>query len=199
MTGLLATDGLVYRVLNGWFTLVRASLVWLLLCLPVVTAPAATVVLLHTAGRLLNGRAAPGLAESWRLVRERLWPSLRLAGLVLAGDAVVLSAVLGPSPSALLPFVVVPVAITWVLACQWPFALAEERSYGAWAALRLSYLRAVRRPDLAAVTALGTVALVAVGLLLPTTVWLPYWLVVPAVWALLVSTTSHRAARRSFG
>lgn len=201
MTGLLATDGVVYRVLTGWVALARASLVWLLLCLPVLTAPAATVVLLHTAGRIRSGRAAPGLAESWQLVRVRLWPALRLAGIVLLGDAVVLSAIVGPSPGGsfgtVLPFVVIPVAATWVLACQWPFAVVEERSYGAWSALRYSYLRAIRRPDLAAATAAGTLALAAAGLLLPGTVRLPYLLIVPSLWAVLTSTTSQRAARSS--
>jgi uncharacterized membrane protein YesL len=201
MTYLLSTDALPYRVLSGWVALVRASLMWLVFCLPVVTAPAATVVLLRTVNRIRSGQTAPDFAESWRLVRAHFWTTLRLAGLVWFGYAVIVSALVGPSPGgvwdAVLPFVIIPVAATWVLACQWAFAVIEERSDGAWAALRTSYLRAISRPDLAAASALGVFALPAVGLLLPTTVWLPYWLTVPSLWAVLVTVTHERAAARA--
>lgn len=198
MTHLLAVDGLPYRVLAGWVSLLRATAIWLVLCLPVVTAPAATVVLLRSVHRVLAGESAPGFADSVRLVRAGFWPALRLAAVLAAGWLVVVSALLGPSPGGLfdtiLPMVAVPVAITWVLTSQWAFPVLEQRFDGVRAALRYSYLRAIRRPDLALASAVGSVAVLAVGLVLPTTVWVPYWLTVPALWAVLVSVTSRRAA-----
>jgi uncharacterized membrane protein YesL len=197
-SGLLAVDRLPYRLLAGWVALLRASVVWLLWCLPVVTAPAATVVLMRTVMRIADGYAVPTIAESWRDVRACFAPALRLGIVTVTGSGVTVSALLGPSPGGswdvVLPLVVVPVAVTWGLVVQWSFPLLAVRREGARDALRCSYLRAVRRPGLAALCAVGTVALLGVGALLPSTVWLPYWLSVPALWAWLASVTSRRAA-----
>lgn len=198
MNQLLTVDALPYRVLNGWVALLRASLVWLLLSLPLVTAPAAVLVLIRTARRILAGEPPPTLRESWRLALASLGPAWTLAGLLAAGSLVVVSALLGPSPGGvfdvILPVVAIPVAATWLLAVQWSFVLLDERGDGPLAALRYAYLRAVRRPDLAVLSLLGSLALPVVGLALPTAIWLPYWIVVPALWAVLVSVTSRRAA-----
>jgi uncharacterized membrane protein YesL len=200
MSGLVAVDGLPYRLLAGWAGLLRASVVWALLCLPVVTAPAATVALVRTVTRTVSGASSPSLTESWREVRGCFAPALRLAVVTVTGSAVVASALLGPSPGgtwdAVLPVVVVPVAVTWVIAVQWSFPLLAVRGYGARDALRCSYLRAIRRPDLAALCAVGSAALFVVGVLIPAGVWIPYWLSVPALWAWLASATSARAAPR---
>lgn len=200
MSGLLAVDGLPYRLLAGWVALLRASVVWLLLCLPVVTAPAATVVLVRTVTRIADGTTTPTLAESWREARACFASALRLAVFTVAGSVVTASALLGPSPGgswgAVLPVVVVPVSVTWLIAVQWSFPLLAVRGNGARDALRCSYLRAIRRPDLAALCAVGTAALLVVGVLLPTTVWVPYWLSVPALWAWLATVTSGRATPR---
>ena len=197
-SGLLAVDRLPYRLLAGWVAFVRAGAVWLLLCLPVVTAPAATVVLLRTVSLVVEGSTPPTLAESWRLVRSHLGSSLRLAGLLVVGTAICAAAVFGPSPGGwdtVLAFVTVPVALTWALVCPWAFPALEQRSdRSALAALRAAYLRALRRPDLAIGSGLGTLGLVAIGALLPTAVWIPYWLTVPGLWAALVTYTSRRAA-----
>lgn len=197
MTQLLSIDGPLYRLLSGWVAFVRAGLLWLMFCLPIVTAPAAIVVLLRSLHLLTSGKGAPTTAEAWTLVRHCFWPALRLAAVLLVGYAIVVSAVFGPSPGgiwdSLLPMVTIPVAVTWVLVSQWSFAVIEERSDGAKAAFRYAYLRAIRRPDLAVASTLGSATLVVVGLVLPTTVWLPYWLTVPALWALLTTTTSRRA------
>jgi hypothetical protein len=200
MTPLLAVDGLPYRLLSGWVALMRASLVWVLFSLPLVTAPAAVVVLIHTVRRVFAGEPPPGVGESWRMVRANLWQALALAGLVAAGSFVVVSALLGPSPGGvfdvILPVVAIPVAATWFLACQWSFAVIEERRDGALAALRYAYLRAIRRLDLAVVSLLGTIALLLAGLALPAAVWIPYWIVAPSLWATLVSATSRRARQK---
>jgi hypothetical protein len=199
MSTLLAVDRIPYRLLAGWVAFVRAGAVWLLLCLPVVTAPAATVVLLRTVTQILAGAATPSLSESWRLLRSHLLVSLRLSALLLIGTAVCAGALLGPRPAGIwgmvLPFVVVPVAVTWALVSPWAVPVLEQRSdMRALDALRAAYVRAMRRPDLAAGCGLGTAALLAVGVLLPAAVWIPYWLTVPALWAALVTWTSRRAA-----
>jgi hypothetical protein len=198
MTYLLDVEGLPYRVLAGWVGMVRAGLVWLLCCLPIVTAPAATVILLRTVGPIAAGESAPGLAESLRLLRQEFWPALRLAATVVLGCGLVASALLGPSPGGawdvVLPAVVLPVAVTWALVSQWAFPVIAQRADGARAALRYAYLRAIRRPDLALISTVGSVAILAVGLVLPGAVWIPYWLTVPALWAGLVTVTSRQAA-----
>lgn len=197
MTSLMAVDGLPYRVLGGWVAMVRASLIWLLCCLPVVTAPAATVGLLRSVRQIGAGETGPSLSDSLRLVREHFWPALRLAAALGAGCALVASAVLGPSPGgawdAVLPLVVLPIAAMWILVSQWAFPVIEQRSDGARSALAYAYLRTIRRPDLAFVSTVGGVAVVAVGLLLPPAVWIPYWLTMPALWAGIVTITSRQA------
>lgn len=203
MNQLLGVDGLPYRLLSGWVALVRAGLVWLLLSLPVVTAPAAVTVLIRSVDAVVSGRAAPSLAESVRLVRERLVPGLSLALVLLVGSTVTVAALLGPSPGGIwdlvLPALIVPVGVTWLLVCQWCFVLLEDAAGNVREALRRSYLRAVRRPDLAALCAVGTAALPVVGLHVPAGCRLPYWLTVPALWALLATVTCRRAAPASSG
>lgn len=203
MSRLLSVDGLPYRLLSGWVGLVRAGLVWLLLSLPIVTAPAATTVLIRSVDAVVSGRTAPSLGESVRQVRERLVPALLLALVLVLGSAITVSAVLGPSPGGtwdvLLPVLILPVGVTWVLVCQWCFVLLEEVAGRVREALRRSYLRAVRRPDLAVLCAVGTAALPVIGLNLPAGFRLPYWLTVPALWSLLASVTCRRAALGSSG
>jgi hypothetical protein len=201
VTTLLSVDGPAYRLLAGWFALVRASLVWLVSCLPVVTAPAATVVLVRSVARLLAGEQPPGLVEGWRQVRRDLAPAARLAGLLTAGWVLSLGALLGPSPGGMwdtvLPALVVPAVATWVLTCQWCFPILAHHGEGAVATLRRSYLAAIRRPGLAALNAAGTAALVGLGLLLPSVVWLPFWLTAPALLAAVTVVTSERATVRT--
>ncbi|HEY8454510.1 MAG TPA: hypothetical protein VIL34_02865 [Actinopolymorphaceae bacterium] len=206
--GLLAVDGFAYRVLAGWVSLVRASVIWVLFSLPVVTAPAATLLLHQTVAATVRGDKPPTLADGWRMVRRELAPAGRLAALLVLGWTVTVSALLGPSPGGVwdraLPLLVIPVAVTWLLASQWCFAVlselvdrhvdASDRRILARTVLRTSYLRTIRRPDLAALAALGTATLVVVGLVLPTAVWLPYWLTVPALCAWVSLATCRRAA-----
>lgn len=197
MTHLLAVDGPVYRVLAGWTGFVRAGAVWLLLCLPVVTAPAATVVLLLTMHAIASGAAVPGLRESWRSVLRTFWPSLRLGGILAAGAVVAVTAVVGPSPGGrlggLLPLVIVPVAAMWAMVSIWSLAVLAERGDGARNALRYAYLRVVRRPELALAAALACAAVLVAGLALPPAIWIPYWITAPALCALAVTVTCRRA------
>ncbi|TDE14330.1 hypothetical protein [Jiangella asiatica] len=197
MTHLLAVDGPLYRVLATWTAFVRASAVWLLLCLPVVTAPAATVVLLRTMRSIVSGAPAMSVRECWHATVRALFPALRLAAVLTAGSFVVVTAVIGPSPGGewdgVLPLVIIPVAAMWALASTWSFAVLEEREDGAWNALRYAYLRVVRRPDLAVGAVLGTTTVLVIGVAVPSGVWIPYWLTAPALCALIVTITSRRA------
>lgn len=198
MSTVLAVDGAPYRLLSGWVSMVRAGLMWLVWCVPLITAPAAVVGLLRSVRRIGSGEPGPTLTESPRLVREQFWPALRLAGMLAAGSGVVASATFGPSPGGawdvVLPIVVLPVGATWLLVAQWAFPVLEQRGDGARAALAYAYLRAIRRPDLALVSAVGGIAIVVVGLVLPAAVWIPYWLSVPALLAGLGTITSRQAA-----
>ncbi|TDD68949.1 hypothetical protein E1262_14510 [Jiangella aurantiaca] len=197
MTHLLAVDGPVYRVLAGWTAFLRAGAVWLLLCLPVITAPAATVVLLRTMHAIASGEPAPSLRESSRAAGRAFWPSLRLAGILAAGTVVTVTAILGPSPGGplgeLLPLAVIPVAAMWALVSTWSLAVLEERRDGARNALRYAYLRVVRRPELAIAAVLVCAAVAFVGVVLPPAIWIPYWFTAPALCAVAVTVTCRRA------
>lgn len=196
MTSVLAPDGVVHRVLAAWWGWVRIGLVWWVGCLPVVTAPAMTVWLLHAARLQLDGRAEPGLVDTLRFVRRRFLPALGLAGLHLAVLALVAVAALGPSPGGafdvVLPAVVLGVGGTWALVAPWSLVLLEQRGDGALAALRAAYVRAMRRPLLALGAAAGVAACAAVVLLGPRQTELLVLLTAPAAVAmLLVRTCDH--------
>lgn len=146
---------------------------------------------------LVSDQRPSTLRENWQLVREVFWPAFRLGAIALAGTAVVATSLLGPSPgdmwNGILPSIAIPVALMWALTVMWTFAVLAERGDGAWNATRFAYLRVVRRPDLAALCGLGSAAVVAVGVALPSAVWLPFWLTAPALCALIAISTARRA------
>lgn len=197
MTRVLALDGAVYRVLATWWGWVRIGLVWWVGCLPVVTAPAMTLWLVHAARCQLDGCAEPGLAQTLRLVRRGFLPALALAGLHLAVLALIAVAALGPSPGGafdiVLPAVVVGVAATWALVAPWSLVLLERRGDGALAALRAAYVRAMRRPLLALAAAAGIAACAGAVLLGPRQVGLLVLLTAPGAVAVLLVRTCDRA------
>jgi uncharacterized membrane protein YesL len=63
--------------------LVVANLVWLALCLPVITAPAATAGLFHLARRIADHEPA-SLRDFFEGLREHFFPALRAGALTLA-------------------------------------------------------------------------------------------------------------------
>jgi hypothetical protein len=197
MTRVLGPDGPVHRVLAAWWGWVRLGLVWWVGCLPVVTAPVATLWLLHATRRRLQGRAEPGPAETLRFARARLGPATALAGIHAGVLLLIAAAALGPSPGGvfdvLLPAAVLGVATTWSLVAPWSLVLLEQRADGARAALRAAYVRAMSRPLLALAAAAGTAAVAAAVLLGPQQIGLLLLLTAPGAVAVLLVRTCDRA------
>lgn len=197
MSSVLSVDAVPYRALAWWWGMVRLSLVWWLACLPVVTAPVATVWLVHATRRQLAGRALPGWTESRGLVARHFWPATRLFATHLAIVTLVCVASLGPSPGGaldlVLPLVVLAVALTWSLVGPWSVVLLEQRGDGARAALRASYVRALRRPMTASLGVLGTATCVVAVLLAPSEVVLLVALTAPVAAAAITIRTCDRA------
>jgi hypothetical protein len=197
MTRVLAPDGPVYRGLAAWWGWVRIGLVWWLGCLPLVTAPVATLWLLHATRRRQDGRAEPGPAELLRFVRTRSRPAVALGGIHAGVLALVGVAALGPSPGGafdlVLPAAVLGVGATWALVAPWSFVLLEQRDDGPRAALRAAYVRAMSRPLLALGAAAGSGAAVVAVVLGPPQVGLLIVLTAPGAVAALLVRTCDRA------
>ena len=212
MTALLSVEGPVYRVLSGWWWLIRTGLIWFLGCLPVVTAPISTLWLLDTAQRQLAGRPPADRREILALLRELGWPALRLAALHGLALALLVGAALGPSPGGLfdlvLPAVVVCAGATWLLLAPWSFAVllgtagsepvpADRRGRrGATDAFGRAYLISIRSPLLSSACAGGLAACAAIVILVPSGFGLLVLPAMPGLAACLLMQTYDRATMK---
>ena len=68
--------------------LVLANLIWVALCLPVVTAPAATAALFHLGRRIADGEGA-AVSDYFAGFKQHFAPSLKAAAFTLTATAVV--------------------------------------------------------------------------------------------------------------
>ncbi|MGW0804705.1 hypothetical protein [Nonomuraea sp. NPDC002799] len=156
---LFAPDGALLRGWSRWWFWAWTSCCWLLLCLPVITAPAATLWLIAQQRRHADGEAALGPGETLRFLRRRLLPSLRLAGCHLGIAGLVLIGLLGPSPGGPYGWLVlitsVVAGVTWLLVAPWSLVIFEG---GAVAALRTAYVLALSRIELALLAMASVVA-----------------------------------------
>ena len=197
----LSVEGPVYRVLSGWWWLIRIGLIWFLGCLPVVTAPLSTIWLLDTVRRQLSGHPPADRREILGLLKELGWPVLRLAALHVLALAVLLGAALGPSPGGLfdlvLPAAVVCAGATWLLLTPWSFAALLRHRLGAAAALRRAYLTSIRSPLLATACVGGLAACAAIVFLVPAGFGLLVLPALPGVGACLLTQTYDRADLRT--
>jgi len=160
---MLATAGAgVFRAADVLWAHARLGLLWWLGCLPVVTAPAATLWLIHAARAHSSGEVVPAGRAFVRYVLEATAPALRLALGHLAASAYFVLALNSAIPDGILSTVIRGVVIaalaTWILTVPWSFLLLERRRRGAWDAIRMSYLCALRRPGAAAMSAASLVA-----------------------------------------
>lgn len=186
MSGFLSVDALPYRVLAGWWALVRSGLVWGLCCLPLVTAPAATVLLCDDVDRIRRGEAPRRLRDRRRALRATAWPALQLGlvlGLLPAALALAVWGAPGPARAAAAA-VAVCVGVTWAICAPWSVALLATRRSGWRDALRCAYLRALRRPDLAALATFAVAVAVLCPLLIPASVRAVVLLSAPGLGAL---------------
>jgi len=171
MNRLLSHEGVLYRVLDLWWTVTRLGLIWWLASIPVVTSPAATIWLLHAVRREMRGERTPGLRSSIELVRQLSVQTYRLVAVGLATAGLILLAALAPSPpgvlSQVLVAVVVCVGVLWCLVIPWSLAILERRGAGVRDALATAYVTSMRKPVLAAGAALG------ISLCLSAPLWIP--------------------------
>lgn len=148
---LFAPDGRLLGAWTQWWFWVRTSVCFLLLCIPVITAPAAIVWLIGEQLRHRRGEAASGLAETVRLMRRSLLPALLLATCHLGAATLVMIGLLGPAPGPY-GWVVLAVstafAVTWLLLTPWSWVILE-RNGSAREALRQAYATSLGRIELA--------------------------------------------------
>lgn len=75
---------------HAFFDLLVINVLWLLLCLPLVTAPSATLALFAAANHLAHGRSG-SWGVYWQAFRRDIWLALRWGALNLAAIAIVAS------------------------------------------------------------------------------------------------------------
>lgn len=92
-------DGMLYRLLRLVTEFVYLNLLWLLACIPVVTAPAATAALFAVVREWTKGRQPPIAPSFLRFMRENARRSLAVAavgivvGAILAADLLLARAI----------------------------------------------------------------------------------------------------------
>ncbi|TMR22281.1 hypothetical protein ETD86_12010 [Nonomuraea turkmeniaca] len=199
---LFAADGALLRGWSRWWFWAWTSCCWLLLSLPLITAPAACQWLIVQQRRLAAGEAALGPGETLRFLLSRLPAALRLAGCHLAVAGLVLVGLLGPSPGGAYGWLVLTTSVvagaTWLLVAPWSAVMLERTGGRAVAALRIAYLLALSRIELALTsTATVVAATVAVPFLATKVPYLGPLLLValPAATATIVTTLCDRAAK----
>lgn len=169
---LFAADGRLFAAWTQWWFWVRTSVCFVLLCLPVITAPAAIVWLITEQRNHRRGEAASTWLVTMRRIRSSLLPAVALAAFHLLAAALVAIGLLGPMPT---PFswVVLAVsttcAVTWLLLTPWSWAVLEG-SGSAREALRASYTSSLQRIELAVTSLVLIGAAVVLVWILPTLV-----------------------------
>ncbi|PZG23466.1 hypothetical protein [Nonomuraea aridisoli] len=197
---LFAPDGALLRGWSRWWFWAWTSCCWLLLSLPLVTAPAATLWLIAQQRRHARGEAALGPAETLRFLGRRLLPSLPLAGCHLGVAALVLIGLLGPSPGGAYGWLVlttsVVAGVTWLLVAPWSVVIFERTGRTA-EALRTAYLLALSRIELALSASVAVIAAAVAAPFLATGVpylGLPAAIALPGATASFVIVLCDRAA-----
>lgn len=181
-----ASNG-VFSTVDAVWAHARLGIIWWLGCLPVVTAPAATVWLVHAVRKHAAGDVVRGGREAAGYIWARMMPALRLALVHLAVGVYFLVSLNSAIPDGLggqaIRVVVFSVLATWLLTAPWSFVLLERRERGAWDAIRASYLCALHRPAAATLTLASLLAGAALLWLAPAPVALLAVLAAPPVMA----------------
>ncbi|GAB3758498.1 hypothetical protein [Microlunatus parietis] len=200
MNAVFAPDGALLRAWSRWWHWAWTSCCWALLCLPVITMPAATLWLITQQRRYARGEASLSPAESVRYLTGHLFPALPLAGCHLGAAALVIIGLFGPSPGGPYSWVVLITSslagVTWLLLAPWTFVIFE-RTGRTVAAIKTAYRLALTRIDLAVTGATAVLIAGAAAVLLFTRV--PYLgpllaLAVPAAVASLSIMLHDRAS-----
>lgn len=195
---LAATQNWGYRAAVRWWTWTWIGALWLLLCLPVITGPVATLWMVTQEQRFRRDEVLLGLRESIAFFRARLVSAWRLFGVHLGVAVLVASALFGPAPNRwfgmAVGLVAIVVASTWVLVTPWS-VVTYSRLGEVRAALRLSYRLAVTRVPLAICSAAAILAVPLVAAIVPRQVALLIWPVLPAIATTIVIALCERAAK----
>lgn len=195
-----APDNALYRGWSRWWFWAWTSLCWVLLCLPVITAPAATLWLITQQRRYAAGEATLGPLETLRYLGRQLPRSMPLAGCHLGVAGLVIIGLFGPSPGGPYGWLVlitsVVVGVTWLLLVPWSLVIFE-RTARTVESLREAYRLALSRIELAVTGTVAILAAAAAVVFLATQV--PYLgplliIALPAATAGLVIMLHDRAA-----
>ena len=182
----IGPDSAFYRVVSTWVAIVYVGVVWLLASLPVITAGPATYALFAAIRRLREDGETPRVRTFVQDMRAGWWTGLGL-GIATLCSGVVLAVVVfrlvetGPARWALV--LVIPVALFWAMTAVWVYPVAARDRLDSGRAVKVAYLKAVRRP----IAAIASCACVLGAVLAP-------WLAPKPVALLVVLSTVGGAA-----
>lgn len=200
----LNLDNPVFRTMGWLGDIVLLNLLWVVCCIPVVTAGASTTALLTVARKMVAGDDCrvwksffQAFCRNWKQATA-LWLLLAAVGALFLAD-VFLAYRMPSAEGNLLRGTGIGLCLVWLTAAGNAFALVARYEYAPGRVLRDALYLAARRP-LSALVTIGS------ALWLPLLWWydlatalyvLPLWLLAGgAVWAVLLSATLLPAFRK---
>lgn len=162
----LNIDNPVFQIMGRIGDIAGLNLLWLVCCLPVVTAGASTTALFHAARRMLDGEESRVCRDFFRSFRRNfqqataLWLILLAAGALFAADVLISYRTPGGAGS-LFRGAGWTLCLLWLAASGNAFALLARYEYTVRRVLVDAFRLALRRP-LSAVVSTGMAALLPV-------------------------------------
>jgi uncharacterized membrane protein YesL len=185
-----------------WIGMFFLNLLWVLLLIPIVTAPPATAAFYAIGKRVYDGELW-GIREIWQHMRELFWPAWRwalpnlLLLLVLLGNFYIYQDVSGTA-WVVLRFIWAFLLILWMMfnLYYWPFWLAQEDK-----SMRTTYANCGRFlllnpwPTLIITLICSLMLIVSVLTIIPLLIGAIAWLVLVGVTAVNRSLELHGESR----
>jgi len=200
----LNLDNPFFRLMGWVGDVVLLNLLWMLCCVPIVTAGASTTALLSVARQMTAGENYRVGSGFFRAFRRSWWQAAKLWGILAPAAVLFLADVLiafrmPGAGGSLLRGTGIGLCLLWLAAAGNAFALLARYEYTPVHVLKDALYLAVRRP-LSALASIGS------ALWLPLLLWydpnmalylLPVWLLAGgAVWAVLLSAALLPAFRK---
>lgn len=193
----LNLDNPVFRAMSWLGDMVFLNLLWVLCCLPLVTAGASTAALLTVARRLVSGeicRIGRDFFHAFRLnwrQATKTWLILAAAGVLFAADLLITFQMPG-ALNNLLRGTSAVLCVVWLTVTGNAFALLARYEYGSVRVIADGALLALKKPLSGMVTVVLALWLPLLLLYDPATalyLLFPWLLVGGSVWALALSAT----------
>lgn len=193
----LNLDNSFFHAMGRLGDVVLLNLLWVVCCIPIVTAGASTTALLTVARKMTAGNGCRVAADFLRAFRRNwqqatvLWLILAAAGVLFLAD-VFLAYRMSGAEGSLLRGTGIGLCLVWLAAAGNAFALMSRYEYTLGRVLWDALYLAVRRPFSALATIGAALWLPLLWRYDPVTalyVLLPWALVGGAVWAILLSAS----------